>query len=1291
MRLLVVSAIVVATGATGFGQSCGELVGDWPAGSLGSLVADGARFVVAEGASVVLVEPDPEAGLAATGHVRLPSQVTDLALAGEHVLAASGASLQVLDMDAPALQRLRGNVELRGGIRRVRCSPPVAVAQWIHGGAGPYSPFETGIDLVDVTAADAPVVVGTLPITDSSTGPFEVVDTWLYRVVHGRLQVFDLSDPSLPTLAAELALPVPSYPSGALVPMAASATLLAVSVRDEVILIDVTERAAPAVVATYQAAATVHHAVLAGDHLLLRVGADFEVVDVTTPAAPVRTAALEDVFSVRYPDGAMAVAGAWCGVVGRGTEYPGLTTFDVTVPSAPTPGPRVALADALTSLAVADGRVVAGAWRSLWLGDVVPTGEVERRSSVVLDDTPTVVDLRPGLAFAGFRFRDSFRLEVYAVEPWPRAELVGALDVISADAGEDYLWDVIQETGDGWVAVALDMGVTRSRLAVVDVSEPAAPVVSSILPLWGKPEAMTAVGDLLYLAFEHELVVVDVGEAAQGRGVAVLELPGFSHGVTAWGRYVFVEGFGLGEGIRVVDVGDPSRPALVGGPLPAEGSFDELHAGGGLLLAFDNHPAGSAEWRDLLALFDLTDPASPTLSHTVAETACARALDSRALLASSPAGDVAILAGGECGIITLALAPCRDVDAAPTANFTVSPPFPEVGEELHLVNHGAAASVTWAWDLGDGTTSTEVEPRHAYAAAGTYHVSLVATDEHGSAVAALPVTVVDPSEPPVASFTWSVGSAVIGEPLHFTDRSSGGPSTWRWSFGDGFTSTARDPSHVFPLAGEYEVSLAVASAAGASSTSTTVAVAASPDTPISSCLGCGVIPGAAATAGLYGTRWRTDLTLHNANDFTNGRTVYFLPCGGHSNSGTTGVTVYLQPFQTMTVEDVVGTWFGLDETAGALLVIGDDASAHTFTTDVNGGTYGQGVPLMHRSKPWQVLTQVLVGLREDADFRSNVGFVNPTSSPITAVATAYSQEGAEIGRLEVELEPLGDLQVNRFLTHLDGTPAEQAYVVVDDRGNGLVAYGSIVDNGSGDAVFVPAQDFGVPPPSQRWYVPAVAAAAGVGGTRWQSELVLLNPDEVEQEVVLTFLERTSGSDPTHRHELTLAGGQMVRLDDVVHTLFGLDAVGALMVESTGPLHATSRTFTTGESGTFGQNIPAVPASELLIAGDQASLIGLREDDTFRSNFGLVSGSSYNAVVVIDVFDELGTMRSTERVELAPWEHRQVDRILRHLGGASLEAATLHLTVELGSILAYSSVVDNRSGDPVFAMAINRQQ
>ncbi len=48
----------------------------------------------------------------------------------------------------------------------------------------------------------------------------------------------------------------------------------------------------------------------------------------------------------------------------------------------------------------------------------------------------------------------------------------------------------------------------------------------------------------------------------------------------------------------------------------------------------------------------------------------------------------------------------------------------------------------WHWDFGDGNTSDDMSPSHTYAAAGSYHVLLTVTDNHGNQSSCSPDQVV---------------------------------------------------------------------------------------------------------------------------------------------------------------------------------------------------------------------------------------------------------------------------------------------------------------------------------------------------------------------------------------------------------------------------------------------------------------------------------------------------------------------------------------------------------------------
>ena len=76
----------------------------------------------------------------------------------------------------------------------------------------------------------------------------------------------------------------------------------------------------------------------------------------------------------------------------------------------------------------------------------------------------------------------------------------------------------------------------------------------------------------------------------------------------------------------------------------------------------------------------------------------------------------------------------------------------------------------------------------------------------------VPTTSPQPSPTPVplnANFTANTTSGLAPLTVQFIDQSSGNPSSWTWSFGDGGTSTDTNPVHTYTAAGNYTVSLTI--------------------------------------------------------------------------------------------------------------------------------------------------------------------------------------------------------------------------------------------------------------------------------------------------------------------------------------------------------------------------------------------------------------------------------------------------------------------------------------------------
>jgi PKD repeat protein len=129
-----------------------------------------------------------------------------------------------------------------------------------------------------------------------------------------------------------------------------------------------------------------------------------------------------------------------------------------------------------------------------------------------------------------------------------------------------------------------------------------------------------------------------------------------------------------------------------------------------------------------------------------------------------------------------------------------------------------AASTTYAWDFGDGSTSSARFPQHTYAVSGTYNVCLSinaggCTDHYCSNVA-VDTSVINPTG------CRAFFAIVQLSPFQVTivNLSSGINLSFVWDFGDGSTDTQPYPSHFYANTGIYNLCLTVADASGCSDT-----------------------------------------------------------------------------------------------------------------------------------------------------------------------------------------------------------------------------------------------------------------------------------------------------------------------------------------------------------------------------------------------------------------------------------------------------------------------------------------
>jgi Zn-dependent protease len=120
---------------------------------------------------------------------------------------------------------------------------------------------------------------------------------------------------------------------------------------------------------------------------------------------------------------------------------------------------------------------------------------------------------------------------------------------------------------------------------------------------------------------------------------------------------------------------------------------------------------------------------------------------------------------------------------------------------------------SWKWDFGDGSFASVQNPTHTYTKPGLYTVTLSAANEFGMGH----ITksgIINTGVVPDAEFIAEIRQGYPPLTVQFRDFSSGSPFAWFWDFGDGTTSTEKDPVHSYTKEGSYTTTLQVANAFG---------------------------------------------------------------------------------------------------------------------------------------------------------------------------------------------------------------------------------------------------------------------------------------------------------------------------------------------------------------------------------------------------------------------------------------------------------------------------------------------
>jgi zinc metalloprotease ZmpB len=411
-----------------------------------------------------------------------------------------------------------------------------------------------------------------------------------------------------------------------------------------------------------------------------------------------------------------------------------------------------------------------------------------------------------------------------------------------------------------------------------------------------------------------------------------------------------------------------------------------------------------------------------------------------------------------------------------------------------------------------------------------------------------------------------------------------------------------------------------------------------------------VIPVVGHTPGANGTFFRSDVRMLNRGTRETEVVLTFTPSTSDGRITFGAVKVIVGPGESAAFDDVVRTIFATRGT-GQLEIAGDVlASARTYTISDEGtfGLFSAAIDVDDAVSPsW------IVHLRNDDAFRSNIGFAEVSGNPARVVIELHSATGQE-EIFSHELLPFSHLQVPVEMA------GEQIYARVTVEGMGrVIAYGATVDNRSGDPIFIPAASG---PPQTVAVIPAISSG-GLAGTYWRTEYVvtpLAEPSLQSQ----TFMAPSG-----QRIERSVEGSS--RFDDVLPELFGVSDTRGTITRGVmlTPAIVSARIWTHGPNGTYGQFVPFGEPSLATIR----HILHVENSDDYRTNIGLIALA--NVSVRVTIYSADGDAITTSVHHLRPYELEQFQVLAGVTHG--------YAVIEGGADYAYGSVVDNRTGDPIF--------
>jgi PKD repeat protein len=129
----------------------------------------------------------------------------------------------------------------------------------------------------------------------------------------------------------------------------------------------------------------------------------------------------------------------------------------------------------------------------------------------------------------------------------------------------------------------------------------------------------------------------------------------------------------------------------------------------------------------------------------------------------------------------------------------------------------ATGGTNYGWEFGDSEVSAIKDVSHTYTNAGTYSVTFTVIGPGGTNSLTKPTLIIVTNPPlPTVDFAAAPRTGFLPLTVYFTNLATGG-TNFTWTFGDGESSTEKDPGHTYTNAGSYDITLTATGPGGTKS------------------------------------------------------------------------------------------------------------------------------------------------------------------------------------------------------------------------------------------------------------------------------------------------------------------------------------------------------------------------------------------------------------------------------------------------------------------------------------------